>query len=93
MEEYQDVFQSLGQLPGQYTIHLRKNAQPVIQPARRVPSKYRKQLQEQLYEGEPIITAVREATEWVSPTLLVNKPGKVKLRICIDPARCTKSSH
>ena len=87
MGKYQDVFQGLEQLPGQYTIKLRNDAQPAIQPARRVPFKYREQLQEQLKEMEEngIIAPVTEATDWVSPIVLVNKPGKEKLRICIDP--------
>ena len=87
MGKYQDVFQGLGQLPGQYTIKLRNDAQPAIQPARRVPFKFRQQLQEQLKEMEEngIIAPVTETTDWVSPIVLVNKPGKEKLRICIDP--------
>ena len=35
--------------------------------------------------GSLLFHAVTEATDWVSPSVLVNKPGKEKLRICIDP--------
>lgn len=90
---WEDVFQGLGRLPGEHHIQLRSDAQPVIQPARRVPIKYRDQLQQQLQEMEQegIITPVHEATAWVSPIVLVNKPDTNKLRICMDPGALNRA--
>ena len=88
VSKYAEAFEGLGRLPGTYRINLRKDAQPVIQPARRVPFKYRQQLQHQLSEmvRDGMLAPVTEATQWESPIVLVNKPGKDKLRICMDPA-------
>ena len=64
ISQFIDVFQGLGQLPGKHTIRLQKNAQATIQPARRVPFKYRQQLKAQLEEmvDENILAMVTEAT-------------------------------
>ena len=93
ISEFKDVFKGLGRLPGEYSIKLKTNAQPVIQPARRVPFRYRQELKSQLDEMEKqgIIAKVTEATNWVSPIVLVTKPGKDKLRICIDPGALNKA--
>ena len=48
--KYKDVFEGLGLLPGEHHIKTKKDAQPMIQAARRVPFKYRHQLQQQLKE-------------------------------------------
>ena len=80
---------------GEHYIILRHDAQPVIQSARRVPFKYRHRLQKQLQEmvEDSIITPVTEATDRVSPIVLVTKPGTDKLRICIDPGELNKAIH
>ena len=92
---YSEIFEGLGQLPGEHHIKLRHDAQPVIQAARRVPFKYRQRLQKQLQEmvEDSIITPVTEATDWVSPIVLVTKPRTDKLRICIDPGELNKAIH
>ncbi|XP_062512701.1 uncharacterized protein K02A2.6-like [Corticium candelabrum] len=76
-------------------ITLNKDAQPVVQAARRVPFKYRHQLNQQLQEmvNDKIITPVTEATKWVSPIMLVTKPGSTKLRICIDQGELNKATQ
>jgi hypothetical protein len=55
--------------------------------------KYRRQLEKQLHEmvAEGVIERVTEATEWVSPIVIVNKPDTRKLRICIDPNALNKA--
>ena len=50
VKEFQDLFEGLGTLPGYHSIKVRQDAQPVVQPARRVPFKYRRQLEKQLNE-------------------------------------------
>ena len=37
LTKYSDVFEGIGQLPGECDIHLRPDASPVIHPPRRVP--------------------------------------------------------
>ena len=93
ISQFTDVFQGLGQLPGTHTIRLQQNAQPTIQPARRVPFKYRQQLRTQLEEmvDADILAKVTEATAWASPIVLVTKPGSDKLRICMDPSALNKA--
>lgn len=55
--------------------------------------KYRRQLEKQLHEmvAEGVIERVTEATEWVSPIVIVSKPGTSKLRFCIDPNALNKA--
>ena len=86
ISQFVDVFQELGQLPGKHTVRLQKNAQPTIQPARRVPFKYRQQPKAQLEKlvHKNILAGVTEGTAWASPIVLVNKPGTDKLSICMD---------
>jgi hypothetical protein len=38
LQQYQDVFNGLGQLPGKYHIEIDPNATPVIHPPRKVPA-------------------------------------------------------
>lgn len=79
------MFDGLSCLPGSYSI---KHAEPVVQPARRVPFKYREQLQAQLTE-----MVQDDIIEWVSPIVLVTKPGSQKLRICTELNRAIRRKH
>ena len=85
LAEYKDVFEGLGDLPGEYHIVTDEAVKPVIHPPRRVPVSLREQIKAKLDEmvQRDIITPVTEPTPWVSSMLVVVKPDK--LRICIDP--------
>ena len=85
LAEYKDVFEGLGDLPGEYHIVTDEAVKPVIHPPRRVPVSLREKIKAKLDEmvQRDIITPVTEPTPWVSSMLVVVKPDK--LRICIDP--------
>ena len=85
LAEYKDVFEGLGDLPGEYHIVTDEAVKPLIHPPRRVPVSLREQIKAKLDEmvQRDIITPVTEPTPWVSSMLVVVKPDK--LRICIDP--------
>ncbi|RLJ22758.1 hypothetical protein DJ031_00290, partial [bacterium endosymbiont of Escarpia laminata] len=85
LTEFKDVFEGLGELPGEYHIVTDESVAPVIHPPRRVPVPLRARIKEKLDEmvQRGIIKPVTEPTAWVSSMLVVVKPDK--LRICIDP--------
>ncbi|CAB3985408.1 Transposon Ty3-G Gag-Pol poly, partial [Paramuricea clavata] len=84
-EEYADVFDGLGEIPGAHTITIEDTAKPVIHAPRRVPVALRSQIKAKLDElvDRKVIVPVTEPTRWVSSMLAVVKPNKI--RICIDP--------
>ncbi|XP_057709985.1 uncharacterized protein K02A2.6-like [Corythoichthys intestinalis] len=97
MEEYKDLFQGLGCLPGEHTIRVDKSVPPVIHPCRKVPFALQKQLKAELdnMESLNVIKEIDEPTEWVSSLVVVDKKNG-KLRICLDPRdlnRAIKREH
>ena len=85
LEEFKDVFEGLGELPGDYKIITDETVKPKVHPPRRVPIALRPKIKEKLDElvQRKVITPVTEPTEWVSSMLAVIKPNKI--RICLDP--------
>lgn len=97
MEEYKDLFQGLGCLPGEHTVRVDESVPPVIHPCRKVPFALQKQLKEELdrMESLNVIQKIDEPTEWVSSLVVVDKKNG-KLRICLDPRdlnRAIKREH
>lgn len=89
--DYPDVFEGVGRLEGLYHLVLDENAQPVVHAPRKVPVALKP-----LLKAEPtklqemnIIAPVSEPTSWVSSSLMVVKPKKV--RICINPKDLNKT--
>ena len=84
-EEYADVFDGLGEIPGAHTITIEDTVKPVIHAPRRVPVALRSKIKVKLDESvdRGVIVPVTEPTRWVSSMLAVVKPNKI--RICIDP--------
>ena len=84
-EQYKDLFEGLGFLPGEHKIKLKTDAVPVIHPPQKVPVALQKQVKIELerMENLKVIQQVTEATRWVSSIVTVVKPGKVC--ICLDP--------
>ena len=68
LDEFQDVFVGLGCVEGEYSIKLKANSHPTIQPQRNVPLRLRDELKETLYnlERNKIIAKVEEPVDWVS---------------------------
>ncbi|CAB4017096.1 Transposon Ty3-G Gag-Pol poly, partial [Paramuricea clavata] len=92
LQEFNDVFEGLGKLEGQYTIVTDPSVKPVVHPPRRLPVALIDQVQEKLDNmvKDDIIAKVDQPTDWVSSMLAVRKPtlgpdGKVDIRICLDP--------
>ena len=89
---YGDVFQGLGRLPAKHALQLKDHVKPVIQSARRVPFRLRDRLKSTLDSmvSEGTIAKVKEATDWVHPIVLVQKPNGA-IRICLDPSELNKN--
>ena len=91
LEGYKDVFEGLGDLPGEYHIVTDDSVPPVVHPPRRVPVALRNQIKEKLDElvASGILAPVTEPSEWASSMLVIVKPNK--LRICLDPRDMNKA--
>ena len=91
LEEYDDVFEGLGKLDGQYHIVIDESITPVVHPPRRLPVAMTERVKQTLEEmvAANIIEQVDHPTDWVSSMLVVSKPSTEaklrKLRICLDP--------
>ena len=86
LRQYHDVFSGLGELPGDYTIQIKADAVPVINPPRRLPVSLRSIVKAELdmmVERE-IIPQVMEPTPWVSSMVVAQKKDG-RVRICLDP--------
>lgn len=97
LDEYEEVFTGMGEVPGMYHITLKQDVPPVIHAPRRVPHALRKELQEELkkMEAKGIIKRVTEPTDWVNSLVVVRKP-QGGVRVCIDPKdlnRAIKREH
>ncbi|KAK2702145.1 hypothetical protein QYM36_019275, partial [Artemia franciscana] len=91
LEEYEDVFEGVGKLPGKCKIHLKEGAVPTVQPPKRVPFALQEKLKEELdcLEVMGIIEKTTTPTEWVNSIVVVQKPNG-SLRICLDPVGLNK---
>ena len=86
LSPFADVFQGIGCLPGEYSIELNKDVQPVVHPPRRVPVPKKEAMKTELDKmvADKIVALVTKPTDWVSSVLVVpKKDGSV--RICLDP--------
>ena len=83
MDEYQELFKGLGCVPGEISIQLRPDAEPVVEPCRKVPFGKFKELEEELkrMEENDVITKITESTDWVNSLHLVYEPDG-SLRVC-----------
>ena len=92
IESYNDVFQGVGCLPGEYDIKLKENAIPKHSHNRKTPLSMLDDLKKKLklLTEKGIITPVNYPTEWISNNVTVRKPNGT-LRICIDPSNLNES--
>lgn len=97
LNEYSDVFEGLGKLPGRHKIVISENSIPIVVPSRKVPfavqDKLKLELDRMVKMG--VITKVTEPTDWVSPLVIIHKKNGA-LRICLDPGNLNsaiKRSH
>ena len=92
LNDFADVFEGIGLIPGECTIHIDPNAVPVVHPPRRVPFAIREALKKELdrMENADIIAKVTTPTKWVNSLVVFEKaPGK--LRVCLDPQDLNKA--
>ena len=87
---FSDVFQGLGQFPGEHHIELDETITPVQHQPRRVPVALRAELKEKIDSmvAQRILKKVVEPTPWINSMVVVRKPGK--LRLCIGPVDLNK---
>ena len=83
--DYGDVFEGLGNMPGEYDIELDPSVKPVQHLPRRVPKAMKEDIRVKFDEltKRGIVTKVSGSTDWIN-SMVVVKEG-TKLRICIDP--------
>ena len=93
MSEFKDVFTGVGLFPGECTIHLKPEAEPVVHPPRKVPVALREPLKAELkrMEDSDIIAKVTEPTDWVNSLVITEKPKTGKLCVCLDPQALNKA--
>ena len=88
LDDFPEVFEGLGCLPGKYHISINPSVQPVVHPPRRIPHSKRDSLKKELdrMENVGIIEKVplNEPADWVSSLVCVDKPDG-SIRVCLDP--------
>ena len=84
LDKFQDVFVCLGCVEVEYSIKLKANSHPTIQPQRNVPLRLRDKLKETLDNLETNNIIAKEPVDWVSNLVIVEKPNST-LRLCLDP--------
>lgn len=80
-QEYSDVIQGNGCLPGKLKLEVDEQVEPIQLPKRRMPVALYKPLKEELsgLEKRRMIKAVEKSTDWISSLIVVKKPsGKTK---------------
>ena len=91
VKQYNDVFEGIGCLPGDYMMDVDETIKPVQDVPRRVPVPLKAKLKEKIDDlvKTGIITKVTEPTPWISSMVSVLKPGK--LRVFLDPCNLNKA--
>ena len=92
VNEYSDIFDGIGQFPGEYSFNLHPDAEPVVHPPRRVPMALRDKVKQELDRMVEldIIAKVTKPTDWVNSMVVVEKRNG-DLRICLDPRDLNKA--
>ena len=67
-------------------IHLKPEAVPIKQPARRIPFGYQEEVKSNLKTMLNVGIIEKSSSEWASPLVLVRKPSG-DLRVCVDYRR------
>lgn len=86
IQDYKELFNGLGRLPGTYRIPIERDAVPVVCPVRKIPLGVRDKLRDELGRMEElgVIRKVSHPTAWVNGIVMVPKKNG-DVRICLDP--------
>lgn len=86
VDQYYDLFQGLGKLPGKYSIVVDRNVQPVVCPTRKIPLGLKDKLLDEIHRMEKlgVVRKVTHPTSWVNAIVLVAKKDG-SIRVCLDP--------
>ena len=93
IDQFPDLFRSLGKLEGEYTIELQEGAKPfALTVPRRVAVPLMKPVKEELKGMEQlgVIARVSQPTDWCAGMVVVPKPNH-KVRICVDLTHLNQS--
>lgn len=91
VKEFNDVFEGVGCIEGNYEIILKDNSVPIACATRKVSFSMEEPLKKELKKlcDLQIIEKVEEFTEWVHPIVIAKKPNGA-IRICLDPQNLNK---
>lgn len=91
LDEYPEVCEGMGCLPGEYRIRLTSDARPVVHAPRKLPIALREDVKRKLNEmlELKVIEKVEGPTDWVNSMTVVKKPNG-DVRICLDPRDLNK---
>ena len=97
IQQYPDQFKGIGRFPGEYKIHLKEGAQPVVHGQRKCPIAMKPKVKEELDKmvQMQVITPTDEPTDWVSSLAYAWKESG-DIRICLDPRdlnKCIRRDH
>ena len=87
VRKFPDLFQGLGTLGEEYTIHLRENATPfALSTPRNVPLPLREKVKKELEQMEQlgVVRKVQEHTPWCAAMVVVPKSSGKEVHICVD---------
>ena len=89
---YPNSFDQIGNMSGEYDIKIDPSVPPVKHGRRKVPIKYKAEIEKELNDmvQQGIIVKQTEPTPWVSSLMYPKKPDG-KLRICLDPKDLNKA--
>ena len=92
VNEFNDCFGEIGTLTEPYHIVTDQNVPPIIDACRNVPVPLRDRLKDEIQWmiDKNIIAPVTEPTDWVSSSVVAEKPNG-GLRVCLDPRNLNKA--
>ena len=91
LSQYHDVFNGLGLIKTNATIHTDPKVIPVVDPPRCIPYAIYNQVYNeiQIMFKFGVITEQKEPTKWVNSITTVCKPNKI--RVCLDPTKLNEA--
>ena len=86
LEQYLQVFEGTGWMPGNYHLTIDSSVKPVVHPPRKIPLSLKGKVEAtlQLLTELEIIEPLSKPTQWVSSMVTAPKSNG-DIRICIDP--------